>query len=358
MTGESYSKALGTAFVAILALVWAAAFWLQAPDGDLARVGGFPENQFHWKSPQPAFRKNLFTVTKHLDGYDRYYDVVVLGDSFSFDQEARGFAWQNFFIARTGLSMIVLDARSYFAQSVIDSPAFRKFPPRVFVYESVERYVQWRTSYFEDPEGHPPAMASWRPVPPPAPLAEPVAQAPDPPPSLDPEDVLGLAGAALKRRIGLNSLVVDVPLATSGLFTSDEDRTLLVYFDEYRKNDLTTADVGSMRKGIAALRERVESNGVTRFVLLIAPDKSSIYAPYIPDAGRATRNLIAEAAMDPSLPVIRTDQILGAAIKAGAPDIYLPSDSHWGSTGHRLVADSLADFLGFPRRNPQQDIPE
>lgn len=348
MTEKSYSKALAGLFGSILLLLWATSFWLQTPDGDLARVGGFPENHFHWKSPQPTFEENLFKVTKHLKDYDRSYDLVVLGDSFSFDQEARRFGWQNFFLARTGLSMLVLDARSYSPWDVVESPAFRKFPPRVFVFQTVERYAQWRTLSFKEPVGvRSSTVDSWNPILPSSPLAVPVAQVPSPSPSRNPEDVLNLAGASLKSHLGLNTRVVEVSLTRGGLFTSERDRTLLVYFDEYLKHRLSAPDFEVMRGGLAALRDQIESNGVTRFVVLIAPDKSSLYAPFIGDAELTTANLIAEAAKDLTLPVLRTDKILGAAIEMGIPDIYLPSDSHWGSMGHLLVADSLADFLGL-----------
>ena len=61
--------------------------------------------------------------------------------------------------------------------------------------------------------------------------------------------------------------------------------------------------------------------------------------------GLAKKVLVAELAKDPSLPVPRTDQILSEAIASGKKDVYLPNDSHWGSIGHKLFADALADHL-------------
>jgi hypothetical protein len=349
MTLTSYRNALAGVFGLTVATVWGFAAWLQPADGDLARVGGYAENDFHWKGPQAVFPANLLHVATDLSEYDRYYDVVILGDSFSCDQESRMFGWQNYFIARTGLSVIVLDIRKFWPQEILALPAFQKYPPKVFVFESVERYLFGRVGYFARTQ---PPKSSSR-IPNPVPLSPvrnpaPIAlreEIPMPASDLDPDHVLGYFSALVKRRLGLNELVISLPLAKSGLFTSSDDRDLLVYFDEFDKNKLGEPDFETLRSGIGGFRDLVESNGTTRFVLLVAPDKSSLYGPYLKDAARATANLIAQAAKDPTLPVVRTDEILSAAVASGTPDIYLPNDSHWGSKAHRLIADSLADFL-------------
>ena len=120
---------------------------------------------------------------------------------------------------------------------------------------------------------------------------------------------------------------------------------MLVYFDELKKQNLGEKDYADLRSGAAIYQKIIEANGFTRFVLLVAPDKSSTFAPYLKNADRATANLVAELAKDPSLPVPRTDQILAEAIASEKKDVYLPNDSHWGSIGHKLFADALADHL-------------
>jgi hypothetical protein len=120
---------------------------------------------------------------------------------------------------------------------------------------------------------------------------------------------------------------------------------MLVYFDELKKQSLGEKDYADLRKGAAVYQKIIEANGFTRFVLLVAPDKSSTFAPYLKSADRATANLVAELAKDLALPVPRTDQILAEAIASGKKDVYLPNDSHWGSIGHKLFADALADHL-------------
>lgn len=351
MSLNFYSKILGASFVAILTLVWGLASWLQPVDGDLARLGGYAENEFGYRTPQPVFDQNLFKVTNDLKDYDKYYDIVVLGDSFSVDQEDRRFGWQNYFINRTGLSMIVFDTRRFWPVEIYESPAFKKHPPKVFVFESVERYLNERVAYFAGMM--PPA---------PVPSASPVnlfasaspphlpmhTQSTNQTAGFDPDHVLGHLGAIAQRHLRLNNQVVEIPLARKGLFSAPNDVDMLVYFDELKKQSLTDSDFCELRAGTAVFEKFIESNGFTRFVLLVAPDKSSTFAPYMKDASRATANLIAELARDPSLPVPRTDIVLSQAIATGIQDVYLSNDSHWGSIGHKLFADALADHLGAP----------
>lgn len=346
-----YSKILGTASMVMLALVWGLAAWLQPVDGDLARVGGFAENEFGHRSPQSIFDANLFKVATDLQDYDRYYDVLVLGDSFSVDQVSRLFGWQNFFINRTGLSMIVFDTRRFWPVEIYESPAFKKHPPKVFVFETVERYLNERVAYFSGMTSPPPVATSA-----PSdlfasrngPNLSTRNETPSRTAGFDPDHVLGHLGAIVQRHLHLNNQVVQIPLAKKGLFSSPNDLEMLVYFDEMKKRDLGDPDFVKLRAGAAVFEKIIESNATTRFVLIVAPDKSSAFAPYLKNVEMATANLVAELAKDPSLPVPRTDLIFSEAIASGKQDVYLPNDSHWGSIGHRIFADALADHLGAP----------
>lgn len=351
-----YARLIGLFAVMILAVVWGIASWLLPMDGDLARVGGYSENEFGLREPQAVFEKNLFKLANSLEEYDKHYDVVVLGDSFSVDQVDRLFGWQNYFIARTGLSMIVFDTRRYWPVEIYDSPQFKAHPPKVFVFETVERYLHERVAYFA--KMSPPAGAAAN-----ASVGEsfPVdgkgnypthERAPSSKPEFDSGHAIGHLAAIAQRRLGLNTQVVEVPLAKGGMFSSRNDTDLLVYFDEFKKQTLTTKNVEDLRGGAAIFRKIIEGNGITRFVMIVAPDKTSTFAPYLKDEAKATANLIAELAKEPTLPVPRTDLVLAQAISSGKKDVYLPNDSHWGSIGHKLFAEALVEHLAAPGNKP------
>lgn len=72
----------------VLALV--GVFYFQPYWGPLTRKSGYLENNFGWTQPQEIFDKPLFRIAKSVAEYDKYYDVVVIGDSFSHDEKNIG----------------------------------------------------------------------------------------------------------------------------------------------------------------------------------------------------------------------------------------------------------------------------
>ena len=357
LTFQRYRAVLICLFALNIAVVWGLAVYLRPLDGDLTRVGGYTENDFHWTKPQQTFAKNSFRIAANLDDFNRYYDVVVLGDSFSCDQEGRRFGWQNFFLKRTGLTMIVFDVRKFWPRQVIESEAFRKHPPRFFVFESVERYLYDRTAYFVDvpvPEAELPKKRSALTLKNSGGEAIPMELQPARS-CLDSDYVLGFLNAVMQRRFRLNNQVLRLPLKQGGLFSSRTAKEMLVYFDEVAKNILTARNLDKLRAGMLRLQSIVESNGSTQFVYLIAPDKSSIYSPYLANPDDTTMDLLDDASKENRLHLVRTDKILSREIASGTPDVYLPNDSHWGSVGHRLASEGLVDYLAVPRVFDKRD---
>ena len=99
---------------------------------------------------------------------------------------------------------------------------------------------------------------------------------------------------------------------------------------------------------IEVMRARVESNGYTRFVLMVPPDKLTAYADYLSDPKlRNVSSLSALADMHPNV-MPRLDRSLIKAIRSGKQDVYLPDDTHWGSNGQRIAAETLIAFLSQP----------
>jgi len=362
MTLARYSFSLLAAYAICFLSVWGLAYYLYPLDGDLTRVGGFSENDFAPDEGQLRYSKNLFRVAKNLSDYDRYYDVLLLGDSFSCDQEARGYGWQNFFCERTGYSMIVFDTRRYWPQEILASPEYQAHPPKVFLFETVERYLHERTAYFSEdavlgalPDREPIAFPAFSKLP--EEDLEKSTTHSKREPCGDTDYVFGFLGAKVQRHLGLNNQALNFPLKTGALFSSRASETLLVYFDEMKKKSLDDKELQKVREGVYRFKKLIENDGKTRFLCLVAPDKTAVYGDYLKDSAHATRNIVEFVAADGRLPMVRGDLRLSEAVREGKKDIYLPNDCHWNSEGNRIVGEAVAEYVESEMQKPLSAAP-
>ena len=93
------------------------------------------------------------------------------------------------------------------------------------------------------------------------------------------------------------------------------------------------------------MRQQVEANGQTRFVLIVAPDKLTAYSDFIANKKLRNISMLTELSERNNKVIPRIDLALISAIRNGEQDVYLPDDTHWGSSGHRIAAETLLDFL-------------
>lgn len=100
-----------------------------------------------------------------------------------------------------------------------------------------------------------------------------------------------------------------------------------------------------IRCSFSAKASRFEANGKTRFVTALAPDKSSAYRPWLITPEQLPESLLAALMHDFPVPDARLDLVLATAIAGGTKDVYMPDDTHWGSAGHILTADTLLKLL-------------
>jgi len=96
---------------------------------------------------------------------------------------------------------------------------------------------------------------------------------------------------------------------------------------------------------IERMRDQVEANGVTRFVLMVAPDKLTAYADFLADTQSRGISSLAQLAEQQPETLPRLDLALISRIRHGEQDVYLPDDTHWGSSGNRIAAEALLQFL-------------
>lgn len=339
---------------AILALVFLPSLglfllgiFLQPLYGDLTRIGSYSERKYGWNKPQLEFIKPLYAT----DHYTGYHDVAVLGDSFSRGRPHH--QWQNYIAASTKWSIVTMDVNSESWESVIDSPAYRNSPPKFLILETVERRFLDRLDKKTPCDGA-------------APPGQPLQAGPEPGKSHDMsifakyvdrgkhiEDVkLGFVFNYLKQtlRRGMTGKdytdVRSVALVKDAPFSSVEKREMLVYKGDFKKmlpeEHRSLAEISCR---LERIRARVETNGTTRFILMLAPDKLTAYADLLSD--KTLQNISVIKQISPLHPAFipRIDLVLSAAVRDGVIDVYLPDDTHWGSSGHRLVAESIMAFL-------------
>lgn len=96
---------------------------------------------------------------------------------------------------------------------------------------------------------------------------------------------------------------------------------------------------------MTALQNKVQENQKTIFVTRLAPDKLTAYADFLKtDEYRNTSWYHTVAATNIfDLPPLNA--ALKFSINNQIVDVYLPNDTHWSSTGHRIVAESLYQYL-------------
>lgn len=335
---------LGTLFAIFIFL----AMWVEPIEGDLTRLGGFTENDFGWNEPQQQFPSILFKLTAERE-YDQYYDVVVLGDSFS--NAFPKAQWQNYFVRATGLSLITYKVDDIDIESFVNSPSYQDHPPRIVIYETVERSFIGRGTEWDkgDCKPIPFTRPSWNPLP-----LKPGNQ----PITTHSRDTrtgllhLNLPSGAqfLKRFIKKtfnkkSNRAINIPLSRNDLFSNRQSDQLLVYRNDFERYQVSKENLNRAVCGLSYIQNTFQKNGETFFVGMVAPDKLTTYMDVFKNFDRDKIHWMDEIARHPQLHVPRLDVALKNEIARGTQDIYLPNDTHWGSAGHRSVASALQKYL-------------
>ena len=339
-----YNLVLLTLLASVILAICGLAAYMEPLSGDLTRIGGYLENDYGWQGEQDCFAEPLFTWASSIAEYDRYYDVVLLGDSFSKPTRVGG--WQNYLIATTGLAMIAFSTEDCSLPTVLGSEGYLNHPPRVFIYQLVERnlwfdhrtFVPRADQLLTAPTSRNAGLLACTPLAV-EPTPRPRHMSTGGWPSIDLDAASSyLYKATLRYFFDLNlTQTVRIELARGGLFSSRSSHSLLIYDDDLLKAGVKRADITLIAASIAARAGRAESNGLTRFMTLIAPDKLTAYSDFI-DPEYRDLSIIPALAEEPGLNLIRLDTPLRAAIRNGEIDVYLPNDTHWGEAGCQIVA--------------------
>lgn len=333
----------------VFLILYALALMLEPIDGDLTRTGPYLESEFGWNQPQEQFEKDIYDLAKNKT-YDKYYDVVIVGDSYSTMEFT--YQWQNYLTLLTGLSSITFNIHSTNMDKLITSENFKKHPPKIFIWEFVERSISLsphRTSTDCTPEANPPSA----PV-----LIAPIKATVTPyerdrtisffNPNFNESSyylkyfIRGL----FVSKMGKYSRTIRLPLNTGGLFSSKNDREILLYNRDFWKVQRFKKKFLERRRCyISHIQNLSQKNGKTFFVALPAPDKITSYEDYIEFREIKNINLIELLDTDPHLHLLRLDRVFKKKIKEGEIDLYPPNETHWGSRGHRIVVEALIQYL-------------
>lgn len=339
----------------VAALVLPLAHALDPPDGDLTRMGGFAENRFGPSAPQAIFVPPLVEALQP----GTPYDVVVMGDGFSSPDPSDGRTpyghyWTDHLRNLTGLSVGVLHLDETPLAAYLASAGFRERPPRALVLEVAERDLPVRTAALPAPAEsllRAPALtvvsqargAKASPLTPkpmertaqPWPRARahawtapPVGHAMDILVKAVPRALLNLPAPSVQERT----------LVYAGLFSSAASTSSLFRADDFLPWRADRALLEERRRRLRALQAAVEANGRTRFLLMVAPDKGTVYADFLlepPTVRSAVEEVLAD---DRTLHLAPLASGLKALAVGGVIDLYKPNDSRWGTEGHQYVA--------------------
>ncbi|MBP2313487.1 alginate O-acetyltransferase AlgX-related protein [Azospirillum soli] len=335
------------ALALVSAVVLPVSYALDPPDGDLTRLGGYAENRFGPTAPQAIFAPPL--VEKARAGAT--YDVMVVGDGFSQPDPADrhtpyGHYWTDHLRNLTGLTVGVRHLDEEPLADYLASADFRERPPRVLVFQVTERELPART------DGLPEGTAKGARTAIPAPMAaRPLGHAPQPWPRAQARawsappvgHALDMLSKALPRAV-LDRPVTPVEertLAYAGLFSSAAATSSLFHAGDFEPWRADRELLVERRQALRGLQAAVEANGVTRFLLLVAPDKGTVYADFLL-GGAPVRSAVEEVlAADPALRMAPLASGLRALVAGGVIDLYKPNDSRWGTEGHLYAARTV-----------------
>jgi len=331
----------------------ALALWQEPLRGDLTRPGGYAEDQYGWNQPQERFSPP-FTSER----YDRPFDVVVLGDSFSTNptgQTDPGTYWTNYFAQRTGLSIVAVSRFHTTLAELLRHPVFVKTPPLLLILETVERYmvrdfvteVDVRVGRFDRScvlaEQALPPLPDFRPV-----RVAPVPWERDTRPEVNFDQATNFLWKAVRRHLFDidTTRVIRLGLDRPDLFSSRASDRLLVYDDEiWKARFITPEALDAAYCTLIDAQNRVQGNGRTRFLFMAAPDKLTAYAEYLTDPELGALSPLPEFYKRPGLNQVALVGRFRDAIACGNKDVYMPNDTHWSSTAHRIAAEAAIDAL-------------
>ena len=341
--------------VGLLAPFWVIITWfvLTTPPytGDMTRIGGYSEADYAPLGPQLRFEDPAFTKAGGLVDYDRPYDVLVIGDSFSQNKEH---GWQSFLAEKTGLSILTFHQDDVDFKQLIAHGQYKQTPPKLVIYEIAEHGLH-NFRFSTDSEIHPVGNSernsldlhlNAKPLNM-IPLEKPAAG------SLEIELGMHRLKLALKRWTGSSEKVYQVQMDTPSFFSSRRSDCALLYYGDFWKNSIPQHQWLDVRDQLTNLQGFIESQGNPLFILMIATDKSTAYRSSVQEPPMPILSGVELMGDVSSLNILPLQNALEQRIvDPTMKDVYLPNDTHWGFEGHKCAAEVVLYYLDkSPRVN-------
>ena len=322
-------------------------FYMDPPDKELTRMGGYLENDYGWNQPQEHYEKPLFFRANSISDYKQYYDIVVLGDSFS---ENESYGWLNYFVNNTGLSVIAFNMNWVSIDELINNPNYQKTPPKLFIYESVERNLIARHRQCDIVKhSSDEYIAPYIDIKPLSVAVKTISRnrkyySFD---GLNFHSTLNYVKKSIARNF-FNTNITEVhqfQLSKPGLFSNNENNTLLVLSRDFKLNDVTVKQIKTAKCSLLSLQNKIRNNNTTEFIALVFPDKTSVYSEYILDKSYANMSIAAKIENTPGLNIVRLVDDFKQSVRDGVVDFYLPNDSHCGYYAYKMAARATLNLL-------------
>ncbi len=346
---KSYNIYVLVALLLLAAVLFSLALFMRPVEGNLTRLGGYLSNNFNVNDERKVFKEPLYKLAKKIDDYDRYYDVVVIGDSFSRNLKN---GWQNFLVNKTDISLITFDIQKISPSEILSSPMFHKMPPRVFIYESIEYAIWLRNSYC--PARNLSEINSNEMVVQPVLVSPILASLVNLPPSkqsyqeakLDFDAAANYMYKSLFRNI-LNfnvTKVRDYQLMSNDLFSNKNSSTILFHYKNFDKSKITDKNIEISTCSLLNLQDAVQANKKTSFLFFPVPDKLSAYSHVLQDKSFKELSIIHKFEGN-DLNMLRVDRYISDKVSAGVVDLYLPDDTHWSYKGYDMASIAVCEYL-------------
>jgi hypothetical protein len=324
--------------------------WIETYHGDLCRIGGYRENDYGWNLPQKRFKDCHYTIGKNLSDYDKYYDIVTIGDSFSVNEKQ---SWQNHLALTTGAKILTFHRRSVTASSLLQHEQFIKTPPKVFIFQVVENGIQ--TALFdvaldehqlfhnEDSKSikafdkkkinydkHIEAFSRGRNQ------------------NFSMDSAIHHIKTNLKQLFGSRLKAKPYKLKSDKkLFSNNKQNEALFYYLDNLKLSISSDEWAIIEKRFATLQHQTQANGKTRFLAMIVPDKTTAYADFIKDINPDYKSSLSFMPKRHDINWINLEEKFKERLssKEAIKDLYLPNDTHWGYEGYKLAFHSTFNSI-------------